>query len=183
MQPLAHFKTITHHRHLVCRYCFRLGLYRQGLLHDLSKYAPCEFWRGAKYYQGYRSPNDAERKQNGVSLAWLHQRDATAITSSIGSTTASGRTESLTWAGAKCRCATSPRCSATASRRAGLTSKDKYTDAAPYDYYIRSKSHILIHPRRATPSRRCCACSATRGRGRRVRLTFAACCGRKRKRK
>ena len=24
--------------------------------------------------------------------------------------------------------------------------KDKYTDAAPYDYYIRSKSHILIHP-------------------------------------
>ena len=69
MQPLAHFKTITHHRHLVCRYCFRLGLYRQGLLHDLSKYAPCEFWRGAKYYQGYRSPNDAERKQNGVSLA------------------------------------------------------------------------------------------------------------------
>jgi len=62
MQPLAHFKTITHHRHLVCRYCFRLGLYRQGLLHDLSKYAPCEFWRGAKYYQGYRSPNDAERQ-------------------------------------------------------------------------------------------------------------------------
>ena len=74
MQPLAHFKTITHHRHLVCRYCFRLGLYRQGLLHDLSKYAPCEFWRGAKYYQGYRSPNDAERKQNGVSLAWLHHK-------------------------------------------------------------------------------------------------------------
>ena len=74
MQPLAHFKTITHHRHLVCRYCFRLGLYRQGLLHELSKYAPCEFWRGAKYYQGYRSPNDAERKQNGVSLAWLHHK-------------------------------------------------------------------------------------------------------------
>lgn len=74
MQPLAHFKTITHHRHLVCRYCFRLGLYRQGLLHDLSKYAPCEFWRGAKYYQGYRSPNDAERKRNGVSLAWLHHK-------------------------------------------------------------------------------------------------------------
>lgn len=74
MQPLAHFKTITHHRHLVCRYCFRLGLYRQGLLHDLSKYAPCEFWRGAKYYQGFRSPNDAERKANGVSLAWLHHK-------------------------------------------------------------------------------------------------------------
>ena len=23
---------------------------------------------------------------------------------------------------------------------------DKYTDAAPYDYYIRSKPHLLIHP-------------------------------------
>ena len=37
MQVLAHFRTITHHRHLVCAYCFRLGLYRQGLIHDLSK--------------------------------------------------------------------------------------------------------------------------------------------------
>ena len=74
MQPLAHFKTITHHRHLVCRYCFRLGLYRQGLLHDLSKYAPCEFWRGAKYYQGYRSPNAAEREQKGYSEAWMHHK-------------------------------------------------------------------------------------------------------------
>ena len=46
MRALAHFKTITHHRHLVCRYCFRLGLYRQGLTHDLSKYSPQEFWRG-----------------------------------------------------------------------------------------------------------------------------------------
>src|SRR5574344_126640 len=74
MQVLAHFRTITHHRHLVCAYCFRLGLYRQGLMHDLSKYSPLEFWRGAKYYQGYRSPNDAERKENGVSLAWLHHK-------------------------------------------------------------------------------------------------------------
>ena len=39
-QPVAHLKTITVHRHLVCRYCFRLGLYRQGLLHALSKYSP-----------------------------------------------------------------------------------------------------------------------------------------------
>ena len=74
MQPWAHLKTVTYHRYLVMRYCFRLGLYRQGLLHDMSKYAPVEFWRGAKYYQGYRSPNDAERRENGVSLAWLHHK-------------------------------------------------------------------------------------------------------------
>ena len=74
MHPFAHFKTITRHRNLVCRYCFKVGLYRQGLTHDLSKYAPVEFWRGAKYYQGFRSPNDAERKETGVSMAWLHHK-------------------------------------------------------------------------------------------------------------
>ena len=73
MRAIEHFKTITHHRHLVRQYCFRLGLYYQGLTHDLSKYSPSEFWRGVKYYQGDRSPNDAERRENGVSLAWLHQ--------------------------------------------------------------------------------------------------------------
>ena len=55
MHPIAHYKTITEHRHLVCRYCMRLGLVWQGLTHDLSKYSPTEFWRGAKYYQGYAS--------------------------------------------------------------------------------------------------------------------------------
>ena len=74
MRAIEHFKTITHHRHLVQQYCFRLGLYYQGLTHDLSKYSPSEFWRGVKYYQGYRSPNDAERRENGVSLAWLHHK-------------------------------------------------------------------------------------------------------------
>ena len=74
MRAIEHFKTITHHRHLVRQYCFRLGLYYQGLTHDLSKYSPSEFWRGVKYYQGYRSPNDAERRENGVSLAWLHHK-------------------------------------------------------------------------------------------------------------
>ena len=74
MHPIAHFKTITAHRHLVCRYCFRLGLYAQGLRHDLSKYSPTEFWRGAKYYQGDRSPNDAERLETGTSIAWLHHK-------------------------------------------------------------------------------------------------------------
>ena len=40
---LGHFKTITSHKILVMKYCFRVGLYRQGLLHDMSKYSPKEF--------------------------------------------------------------------------------------------------------------------------------------------
>ena len=69
-----HFSTITRHRHLVMSYCFRMGLYRQGLLHDLSKYSPTEFMVGAKYYQGTRSPNNAEREDIGVSTSWLHHK-------------------------------------------------------------------------------------------------------------
>lgn len=74
MHAWAHFKTITHHRHLVRKGCFRVGLYRQGLLHDLSKYSPSEFLVGAKYYQGTRSPNNAEREDIGFSSAWLHHK-------------------------------------------------------------------------------------------------------------
>ena len=35
----GHLKTVHHHRALVRKYCFRLGLYWQGLTHDLSKYS------------------------------------------------------------------------------------------------------------------------------------------------
>ena len=54
--------------------CFRVGLYRQGLAHDLSKYMPSEFWVGVKYYQGTQSPNNAERDVLGYSSAWLHHK-------------------------------------------------------------------------------------------------------------
>ena len=69
-----HFKTITKHRMLVCRHCFQIGLYRQGLTHDLSKYSPEEFFTGVRYYQGTRSPNAAEREDLGYSKAWLHHK-------------------------------------------------------------------------------------------------------------
>ena len=69
-----HFKTITKHRTLVMVLCFKVGLYWQGLTHDLSKYSPTEFLAGVRYYQGNRSPNAAEREQNGYSLAWMHHK-------------------------------------------------------------------------------------------------------------
>ena len=69
-----HFITITTHRLKVRGACFRMGLIWQGLPHDLSKYSPTEFWRGAKYYQGVRSPNAAEREEKGYSEAWMHHK-------------------------------------------------------------------------------------------------------------
>ena len=69
-----HFKTITRHRHRVIAHCAKAGILRQGLLHDLSKYSPSEFLPGARFYVGTRSPNEAEREEYGVSLAWMHHK-------------------------------------------------------------------------------------------------------------
>ena len=74
MRAWQHFKTITHHKWLVLQGCFRVGLYWQGLTHDLSKYSPTEFLTGARYYQGTRSPNAAEREDKGYSEAWMHHK-------------------------------------------------------------------------------------------------------------
>lgn len=74
MKMWQHFKTITKHRFLVMAGCFKVGLYWQGLTHDLSKYSPTEFLNGAKYYQGTRSPNTAEREEKGYSEAWMHHK-------------------------------------------------------------------------------------------------------------
>ena len=68
---LGHFKTITNHKLLVMKYCFKVGLYKQGLLHDLSKYTWIEFLAGIKYYKGYVSPNGIHKNVEGLSNAWL----------------------------------------------------------------------------------------------------------------
>ena len=36
MKVWKHFCTITHHKILVMKHCFRIGLYWQGLMHDMS---------------------------------------------------------------------------------------------------------------------------------------------------
>ncbi len=69
-----HFKTISYHKLLVAQGCFRVGLYLQGIFHDMSKYGPAEFLMGIRYYQGNRSPNNAEREAKGYSSAWLHHQ-------------------------------------------------------------------------------------------------------------
>ena len=71
----GHLKTINHHRRLVMKGCFRVGLYTQGLTHDLSKYAPIEFLNGCRYWQeGKESPNNGERRVKGYSEAWMHHK-------------------------------------------------------------------------------------------------------------
>ncbi len=70
----SHFKTILYHKYLVAKGCFRVGLYWQGIFHDMSKFSPEEFGVGVRYFQGNRSPNNAEREAYGYSQAWMHHK-------------------------------------------------------------------------------------------------------------
>lgn len=145
MHPLKHFITITHHRHLVCRYCFRLGLYWQGLTHDLSKYTPTEFIPGAKFYQGTRSPNDAERRTNGVSLAWLHHkgRNRHHFEYWIDYVVEQGKSPSFSPLPMPKRYIAEMFCDRIAASR---TYQGKsYTDRSAYEYYIKNADHIPMH--------------------------------------
>ncbi len=69
-----HLKTVMRHKWLVMDGCFKVGLYRQGITHDLSKFSPAEFIVGVRYWQGNRSPNNAEREDIGYSSSWLHHK-------------------------------------------------------------------------------------------------------------
>ena len=147
MHPIKHFKTITHHRHLVLKGCFRLGLYRQGLLHDLSKYSPTEFLVGARYFTGDRSPNDGERQDKGYSSSWLHHKGRNKhhleywIDYSLEDGHKMAGLEMPVQYVAEMFC---DRIAACKTYRG-----TQYTDSDPYDYYMRSRDHYLIHPNSA----------------------------------
>ena len=60
---------------MVMYHAFKIGIPVRGILHDLSKYSPVEFFTGVKYYtDGSRSPNEMERANKGYSAAWLHHK-------------------------------------------------------------------------------------------------------------
>lgn len=58
-----HLHTVDKHRLHVFLNCLRCGYPFRGLVHDLSKYSPTEFFNSAKYYQGISSPVYAQRKK------------------------------------------------------------------------------------------------------------------------
>lgn len=70
----GHLKTVLNHKRHVCKFCFKCGLYRQGITHDLSKFSPTEFIPGARYFSGKCSPNEQERVEKGYSSAWIHHK-------------------------------------------------------------------------------------------------------------
>ena len=139
-----HFKTITYHKYLVAKGCFRVGLYRQGLLHDMSKYSPAEFLVGARYYQGTRSPNNAEREKLGYSAAWLHHKGRNkhhyeywqdySLNAAPGTLVPVPMPDRYIAEMIMDRIAASK-----------VYKGKAYTDAAPLEYYNNSKEHPSIH--------------------------------------
>ena len=71
---INHCITITKHRHMVLVMAFKSHMFYQGLVHDLSKYSFIEFYNGAKYYAGEKSPIGNERDNKGHSDIYLHHK-------------------------------------------------------------------------------------------------------------
>jgi hypothetical protein len=72
---IGHVRTVNHHRWLVFKLCCKAGQPWRGLIHDLSKYSPIEFWDSVRYYQGgKKSPILLQKKVEGYSTIWLHHK-------------------------------------------------------------------------------------------------------------
>ena len=145
MNIIGHFKTITSHKLMVMRYCFRVGLYWRGLMHDLSKYTPTEFIPGVKYYQGTRSPNSAEREDKGYSSAWLHHKGRNRHHLEYWTDYALGDDKRIVPVEMPKIYVAEMLCDRIAASR--VYKKEAYTDAAPYEYFMRSKEQGVIHPK------------------------------------
>ncbi len=152
MNAWKHFCTITRHKNLVLVGCFKIGLYKQGLLHDLSKYSPTEFIVGCKYYKGYMSPNNAERMDRGYSSAWLHHKGRNKhhleywIDYDIPSKNNGDDTNGHS-AMAGMKMPINYVCEMLVDRVSASKNylKDKYTDRSALEYYNRSIDHYLIN--------------------------------------
>ena len=143
MHPFRHFYTITKHRHRVIAHCFRAGIGWQGLFHDLSKYTPTEFFAGAKYYLGTRSPNEGEREKNGYSLAWMHHkgRNRHHFEYWVDINPQTRRYEPVKM---PLRFVIEMFCDRVAASKIYLG--DKYTESHPLEYFLRGKAGREIHP-------------------------------------
>ena len=132
----GHLKTITKHKIAVTKLCFRCGLYKQGLLHDLSKYSWVEFSAGARYYQGNRSPIDREKEVKGYSLGWLHHKGRNKHHWEYWLDNAAD--------GMPLNYVIEMYCDRTAASK--IYMKDAYHDGSAYEYFMRGYHHVLMHP-------------------------------------
>ena len=160
MKWLRHLITINRHKWLVMKSCFRLGMIKQGLLHDMSKYHPTEFLVGVKYYQGTRSPNNAEREEKGYTSAWLHHkgRNKHHLEYWIDYDLDNG---GMTGMKMPVKYVVEMFCDRVAASK--NYNRNSYTDQMPLDYYQKGKSKYLLHEETAQLLEQLLTMLATKG--------------------
>lgn len=140
----GHLCTINSHKWKVMKNCFRVGLYKQGLLHDLSKYTPEEFLTGIRYYQGSRSPNAAEKEAKGYSAAWLHHKGRNKHHFEYWIDFSVRKEDGLQGMEMPLNYVMEMVMDRIAASKVYM--KQNYTDASAWEYYCRTKDYIVIHP-------------------------------------
>ncbi len=144
MKWLEHLKTINRHKMLVLQHCFAVGLYRQGILHDLSKYSWTEFSVGAKYYQGNRSPNDAEREDKGYTSSWLHHKGRNKHHLEYWIDYSLDKSKGLVGMEMPKEYVIEMLCDRIAACK--IYNKENYNQRQPLEYYMRGRAGKLLHP-------------------------------------
>ena len=147
MKIKEHFQTITYHRKLVREGCFKVGLYWQGLTHDLSKYSPTEFIPSVHYYQGWRSPYPVEKKEKGYSMGWLHHKGRNKHHFEYWMDYTMPGTSDQLLEGVKMPVRYVVEMFMDRIAACKVYQKDAYTDASPLEYHERSKRvKQIMHP-------------------------------------
>ena len=143
----GHFSTITAHKIKVGQLCFRCGLYKQGLLHDLSKYSWVEFSAGVKYFQGNRSPIEKEKETIGYSLGWLHHKGRNKHHFEYWIDYSLNPGEGMVGMEMPTQYVVEMFVDRIAASRNYM--KDAYTDASALEYYKKGCHKYIMHPKTA----------------------------------
>ncbi|MDE7330092.1 MAG: catalase [Clostridia bacterium] len=144
MKFFKHLSTVIRHRRAVRKLCFKCGLIRQGLAHDLSKFSRAEFNSGVKYYQGYRSPQAREREILGYSAAWLHHKGRNKHHFEYWTDYADGR---KVYVEMPAKYFAEMICDRVAASKIYL--KEKYTEAQPLEYFLSRTDREGMNPNTA----------------------------------
>lgn len=139
-----HFRTITEHKWVVLKECFKAGLYKQGLVHDLSKYVPEEFRTGIYFFQGHRSPNAAEKEIRGYSKAWLHHKGRNKHHYEYWIDMAQDKSQGLQGMKMPVKYVIEMFLDRVAASK--IYNKDRYRDSHPLNYYKKNRQYIIMHP-------------------------------------
>lgn len=100
---------------------------------------------GIRYYQGNRSPNEMERFEKGYSSAWLHHKGRNKHHLEYWIDYSPKGDHRITGIEMPVRYAVEMFCDRMAASK--TYRGEEYQDSDPYEYFLHSKEHYLIHPK------------------------------------